>query len=408
MTVPGVSARRRQQRSVIGRSAVLVVDQGLNSVTNIVVTVLVARGASLQQFGVFATTQVGVLLGQTVAMAALGDRWLQADPSQRGSRFATGIAAFRRTAVVAVIAGGVLTLFVGLNAVVIAAAAAPAIAGLDYLRVILIADERPRVALGMDTAYGALQLLGIAWWLSAGGWHGGAGAWLAWATAASIVFGVFATTAVRGQPAIPRHDREPLRSALSLHYGAEALVVSGGAQLALLVVSVRLGVAFNGVLRATSIPFGPLIVLLQASRAVLMPRFRRLDERAGRRLLVGSCAAYSVLCAGCTALAGVITQTERLRVLIGGIHPSLGFVLLTGQLFLTTGLHLLLYFSFRARQRDRSVLISRAVLVGALTLTTLASVATGSSTVFLLLDSVSWVVSAVAMVSTKEAASERA
>jgi len=376
---------------------VLVADQGLNSATNIVALVLVARVASLQQFGVFATTYLGVLLGQSVAMAALCDRWLQADSAQRVSRFATGLTIYCVAAAVLVGFAALLFPFVGINAAIIGAAAVPAIAGLDYVRTVLFAVDRPWAALAMDAAYGGLQLLGIAIWTGWSGSHGGSGAWLAWAVAAYLVFGVFACGAVRVQPFVERGVREPIREAVGLRYGAEMLVVNGSWHVALLIMSTRLGVAFNGLLRATSIPFGPLVVLAQASRSFLIPLFRAREKDAGRRLLAGACVAYSILCGACTVLTYVITQSPRLRGIIGGIHPAPGFVLLTGLLFLTNGLHLVVFFYFRARRWDGPVLTSRVVLVAALIVTTAASVLFGSSSTFLILASGNWVVAAITM-----------
>ena len=406
--VPDTSEARLEQGGWVGRSAVLVADQGLNSATNILVTVLVARQAPLREFGIFATIQLGVFLGQTLAMAAVAEPWLQADPAKRPSRLAAGLATYRTVAVVLVVVCGGLVPVLGVNAALVCLAAVPALAGLDYVRVILFAEGRGWTALVMDAVYGGLQLLGITAWIVADGWHGGSGAWLAWTGAAYAVFGLFATVAGRRGPPGAHPSREPIRSAVNLRYGAEAIVVTGGAQLALLIVSARLGVAFNGILRATSIAFGPLIVLLQASRALLLPRFAALEERAGRRFLTAACAAYAVLCGGCTAMATAITQTPRLRVLIGVIHPSPGFVLLTAQLFLTTGLHLLVYFFFRARRWDRPVLISRGVLVGALVLSTAVSVVTASSVVFLISASAVWVVATVAMIAARTLQAEGA
>lgn len=382
----------------MSRSAVLIADQGLNSATNVVVTVLVARQVSLQQFGVFATVQFAVVLGQTITLGALGDRWLQADPDERARRFATGIAVYRTAALVAIAVGVALVLTFGFSALVVGMVAIPAIAGLDYVRVVLFAEVRLKSAVGMDAAFGGLQLLCIIGWTVGDGWHGAAGAWLAWAAAAYAVFAVFASGAVRAQPFVGRADRAPIGDSFSARYAAEALVLNGGAQLSLLVVTARLGVAFTGLLRITQIPFGPLIVLIQAGRALLIPAFRVADDRGGQRLLVRVAVGYTLLCGAFTGVTYAFTDNAGPREFIGGLHPPPEYVFLSGLLFLTAGLHLLVFYYFRARQWDAAVTCSRVVLVAALVVSTVSGALTASATVYLALLSLTWATAALAMV----------
>lgn len=382
--------------STAARNAILIADQGLNSLTNVVFTVLVAHVASFQQFGVFAAVQFAVALGQNVAFGALGDRWLQASPDQRAPRFATGMAVFRTAGFGAAVVGLALVLGAGLSAAVVGLVAIPAIAGLDYVRAVLFAEGRFGTALGMDVAYGALQLVGVGAWMAADGWRGASGAWLAWVAAAYAVFAVFASGAVRAQPFVPRADRSSIGAVFSARYAAEALVLSGGAQLSLLIVTARLGVTFSGLLRITQIPFGPLIVLLQAARALLIPAFRVADGRGGRRLFACLAVTYAVLCVAFTGLTYVVTSSP-LREFIGGIQPPIEFILLTGLLFLTLGLHLLVFYYFRGRQWDKAVTFSRLISVAGLIATTLISVLTASATVFLILTSVTGLAAILAM-----------
>lgn len=382
----------------VSRSAVLVADQGLNSVTNILATVLVARQVSLQQFGVFATVQFAVVLGQTVAMGALGDRWLQADPDERARRFATGLAVYRTAAMVAIGLGAIVVATRGLSAFVIGLAAIPAIAGLDYIRVVLFAEVRLKAALAMDAAYGALQLIVVSAWIGGVGFRGAAGAWLAWAIAAYAVFAAFATGVVRAQPCVTREDRAPIATTFSIRYAADALVLNGAALASLLIVTPRLGVTFNGLFRITQIPFGPLIVLLQGARALLIPALRVVDRRSGRRLLAVAAGGYTILCGAFTALTYVVSESTSFRKLIGGVEVPPEYVFLTGQLFLTAGLHLLVFYYFRARHWDAAVTFSRVILVAALLTSTVVSALTGSATVFLLLTSGAWVAAIVAMI----------
>lgn len=381
----------------LSRSVFLVVDQGLNSITNILVTVLVAREASLEQFGVFATVQLGVAFGQTVAMASLGDRWLQGDPSDQASRFAAGMAIYRRTGVVAVTVAALLALITGPNAILIGAVAVPAIAGLDYMRIVLYATGHSGKALAMDAAYGLLQLTGLLIWVRTKEWSGSGGAWLAWASAAYLVFAAFATGLVRAQPVVHRAKRPPIRSVASVRYGGEMIVLNGGSLVAQLVVSARLGVAFNGIFRATLIPFGPLSLLLQASRAVLIPALRAGSSRETKRLIIAVVCAYAVLCGACTGFAYAVAELPALRPIIGGIHPQAEFVLLTGLLFLFTGIYVLTFYYFRAQQADLRVTFSRLVLIGALLASMVVALLVGTSTAFLLGSSLSWAAGTVGL-----------
>lgn len=387
----------------VSRSAVLIADQGLNSITNILATVLVARQVTLEQFGVFATVQFAVVLGQTVAMGALGDRWLQADPDERARRFATGLAVFRTAALTASMLGAIYVATLGLSAVVIGLVAIPAIAGLDFIRIVLFAEVRLKAALLMDVAYGGLQITCVSLWIGGLGFRGAAGAWLAWAFAAYIVFSVFATGVVRAQPYVARHERAPIGTTFSPRYAADALLLNGAALLSLLIVTPRLGVTFNGLFRITQIPFGPLIVLLQGARALLIPALRVADRSGCRRLLALAAGAYIVLCGAFTALTYAVVESSSLNWLIGDVDVPPKYVFLTGQLFLTAGLHLLVFYHFRARRWDRAVTFSRGVLLVALSLSTVVSALTASAPAFLLLTSAAWVAAIVAMIGYRAA-----
>lgn len=385
----------------VSRSAMLVIDQGLNSVTNILTTVLVAREVTLQQFGVFATVQFAVVLGQTLSMGALGDRWLQAAPDERARRYATGIAVYRTAALVAVALGVVLLVAFGPSALIVGLMSIPAIAGLDYIRVVLFAEVRLTVALLMDATFGGLQLICISAWIAGIGFRGAAGAWLAWGAAAYAVFVLFASGVVRAEPYVARADRASIGTTFSIRYAADSLVLDGAALLSLLIVTPRLGVTFNGLFRLTQIPYGPLIVLLQGARSLLIPALRVASRGRGRRLFAIAVGGYATLCGAFTGLTYVASQSGWLRNWIGGVVVPTKYVFLTGLLFLTAGLHLLVFYYYRARHWDSAVTFSRVVLVIALAVSTAAGALTGSATLFLLLTSGTWIAAILAMIGSR-------
>ena len=392
--------RKRPRRDLTRRSSWLILDQGLNSVTNIVATLLVAHAAGLHQFGVFATVQLVVGLGQTVALAAVADRWLQAADTDREARLGAGVRLYRWAiggsgAVVV----GLLVVSAGVPAApavwVVGLSAIPAIAAIDYVRVVLFASGRAKSALGMDVGYGFLQIAAVVVWSQWRPRHAmpvAAGAWTAWWSAA-VVTAVVAVVAI----VAPKGRRARLDEAVSVRYGLEMLFVNGGSQLTQLLLSARLGVAFNGLLRATSVPFGPLVVLLQAARALVIPAFAAGDDRSSRRLLARVGVVYALLCVAATGATVFLVRLSGVRSLVGGIHPSTQFVLLTGQLFLTFGLHTLVFYYYRARRADRAVARSRLALGAMLVATAVLSSIVPRAAVFLLATSLGWLVAMATM-----------
>ncbi|MHA3702220.1 hypothetical protein ACXR2U_08530 [Jatrophihabitans sp. YIM 134969] len=390
-----VARHRAPAAGPVGRARLLVVvgDQAVNSITNVVVVLVVAAAAPLRDFGIFAAVAVAVQLTQSMSAAGTGDRLLQAAPESRDARYAAGA----RVLDLATISGAAIAVVGWLawtpDPWLVALALAPALTRVDYWRVRTVAHGNASNALLVDVTLGALQAGGVVVWWRAGAPWGVAGATAAWAAASLLVAGVLAVRERRpaGTP------RAPVFEAVSVRYGLEIAAVNGSGQIAQLLVTTQLGFAFSGTLRAAQVPFGIVVVLVLALRAVLIPPMRAADEADARRLAWVAAAGAVVAAAAFTVVTLIATAVDPLRFLVGGVHLQTSFVVVLGFSYAAVGAGMVQTYYLRARHRDREVSVGRAVMLVVLAAGTAAALITRSSWVFLAALALSWSAASLAM-----------
>ena len=385
------------------RLLVVVADQAVNSVTNVVVVLVVAAAVPLAQFGVFAAVTLAVQLTQSVAGAGIGDRVLQAAPERREARYATGSRVLDLAAGLGVGVAVLAVLAFDASPWLVACALAPAAARVDLWRVRTIADGRTTSAFGVDLALGAGQVVGVVLWWRSGTPGGVGGAVAVWALVSLLT-----VLAVSLRRRADHAGRAPLAEAVSVRYGVEMAAVNGAGQIAQLAVTAQLGFTFSGTLRAAQVPFGIVVVLVLAARAVLIPAMRGASPEHARRL-AWVAAGVAVAAAGVfTVVTVVASAVPPLRFLVGGVHLQTWFVVLLGLGYAAVGGGMVHTYFLRARHRDREVSVGRAVMLVLLAAGTVAAVITRSSWVFLATLAVSWAVaSAVMAVVTPETPASR-
>lgn len=382
-----------------GRLLVVVADQAVNSLTNVVVVLVVAAASPLRDFGVFAAVTVAVQLAQSVAAAGIGDRLLQAAPAERQARYAAGARLLDLgTAGGVVVAVGTAALLAP-SPWLIGCALAPALTRVDYWRVRTVAHSNAGAALRLDLALGLGQVLGVVAWWRAGTPSGVAGAVAVWAAVAVLTVLVMTWH----ERHVTRGVRAPVGEAVSVRYGVEMAAVNGSGQIAQLVVTAQLGFAFSGTLRAAQVPFGIVVVLVLAARAVLIPAMRDGSDAHARRLAWLAAAAAVLAAAGFTVVTLVATAFGPLRFLVGGVHLPTAFVVLLGCGYAAVGAGMVQTYFLRARHRDREVSVGRAVMLVVLALGTVVAVIIRSSWVFLAVLALSWLAASAVMALVRSA-----
>jgi O-antigen/teichoic acid export membrane protein len=264
-------------------------DQGVSSLSNVVVSIFVARSLSSDGFGAFSLATVVYLLAQGTTRALIGEPLL--------SRFSSADAATRRSLVPNLVGATLATSFVGAAVVVVVGLAvggpaAPALLALALvLPLVLVQDtwryvfivDRAGSALAVDlvwlvTVIAALSLApddaGAAWFVLAWGATAGLGA------LTGLVLG-------RGSLGRPR----PL-AWITAHrdmggrFLGEFATGQAVGQLVLVALGAIAGLSALGAVRAAQVVYGPLNTVHQGIYLALVPEgARTTDESHLRRLM---------------------------------------------------------------------------------------------------------------------------
>ncbi|HEX2272387.1 MAG TPA: hypothetical protein VHG90_00755 [Acidimicrobiales bacterium] len=272
------------------------IDQGLSSVTNFVVTLVVARQADPHEFGTFGvglTVYLLVLwLSRSLTTEPFVVRLTAAGPDDQRSaaREAVGAATALGLATAAVLLaaaalGGPTSAAVN----VVLAVSLPVLLAQDAYRYMLFAAGRARAAAVNDLVWLLSEVVLITVLLvtdratpaavaAAFGSGGAAAALCGWRQTR-------VTPAPRSAWAWVARHRD-----LGVPFALELVAVTGMIQIAMLGVAVSAGLVALGALRAAMLLFGPLTVLFMGLFAVGVPEAVRLRQRPGpamRRFIVG-------------------------------------------------------------------------------------------------------------------------
>ena len=286
-----VRPRRRGLTQPLRRLGWGVADQGISSVSNLVLGLFVARSFGADSFGAFAlafvTYTVVINASRGLATDPLlvrfsgdpDDRWRRATSSAAGTALAVGAV----TGALCVVAGLLLPGPVG-PAFVALGLGLPGLTVQDSWRFAFFAGGRGSAAFVNDLLWTVLLVLALVV-LHVQGDNSAVRCLLAFgATAgvAAVVGGVQARTVPRW-----RRTRQWLvtHAGLSLRYLLENVSISGASQIRAFVLGGVAGLAAVGHVRASEMLMGPFFVLLMGISQVAVPEASRVLQRDPGRLL---------------------------------------------------------------------------------------------------------------------------
>jgi O-antigen/teichoic acid export membrane protein len=277
--------------SIHQRAAWGLLDQALSSLTNFVLVVMVARSVQPRQFGVFALVLavyfVALGLSEGVATAPLSVRYSDVT----GVRFREAAVHAAGTALAFGCIGGLACLLLGVAipgvsfAFGLLAVSLPGLLLQDAWRFTFVAQGRPGQAALNDALWAVLQIGGslVVVLTARGSTPVFVGIWGGAATVAAVC-------GAAQLPGLPRPSqalhwlREHRR--LAWRYAAEALLVRGSLQLALILLGGVAGVAAVGALRGAQVLFSPLNLVYLGGLLVAVPEaVRILDSHRFRGLV---------------------------------------------------------------------------------------------------------------------------
>ena len=312
-------------------------DQGLSSLTNFVLGIVVARSVGLTEFGafglVYAAYQIVAGLSRAVTAQPLLIRYsgVSTPDWRRGVSAATGIA------LLVGVASGILALGIALAsdgplrlAFLALAIVLPGLIVQDAWRFAFFAHGRGRTAFLNDLVWAIAQLTAL---VVAFGSGAGTVFWavIAWGGAASLaaVVGVAQARLIPRPLAARRWSREH-RDLLPPYIGEVAAYILAG-QLMLYAVGLVAGLAVVGALRAAATLLGPLNVVVQGFYLVAVPEaVRVLRTSAARftRLCVVAALALAAAAVAWTAILVLLPESLG-EALMGSVWDPAHAILLT-------------------------------------------------------------------------------
>lgn len=321
---PG-SGRRR----LGGNAAWTILDQALSSLTNVALSIVVARTVSAAEFGGFSIALVAFSLTIGVSRAVAAEPFVIRFSGVRGRQRQRAVSDACGATVAVGLLGSVGCLIAALLLPGPAGAALyalsltlPAILLQDTLRFVFFADDQPRQATVLDLTWAISQFALIAGlvlidaanvFLLVLAWGGSA--------LVSAVLG-----AVRAG-AVPRPGRliawwrenHHLASRLTTEY----LVTMGSVYLAFLVIGSVVGLVALGALRATQVLLGPLQLMASSLTAFALPLYSRMwrQKRPLARPVLAAGAGGGLL-ALCWATVLLVLPTSVGVMLLGPTWPA--------------------------------------------------------------------------------------
>ncbi len=346
--------------SLRGRAGLVVADQGVSSLGNIALTLVVAHSVPLAGFGRYALVLAAYQILVTMSQALVGEPLLVL--TGRISSGAVGGAVATSLSL-----GALAGLAIALACAVLPSAALLALAALlpglllqDCLRNLAFSRDRAHLALLSDTVWTITELVATIAVIRAG--HTDvADLVLAWGVPAWPAALVLAVPL----GAVPRFDKIPAWThasrGLAGRYVGEAVASVGTVQVTLYLTGALAGPAAVGQLRLVQALFGPLHVVVTGMRAFGVPEVaRRIAERRDSRPVVRGCALLLGGLAGLWTAALGFTPVEVGTVLAGPVWPALGgLVWIVGAQKILESLGTAPFIMHRARRRATRTLVVR-------------------------------------------------
>lgn len=295
-------------------------DQGLSSVSNLLLSVLVARAAGVAEFGIFGLVFAIYQLGLGSSRAFLGEPALiriSKDPrtvhasGMLGASLALGLAGFLVCALAGFIAGPQGVLFF------IFAVGFPVLMATDSCRYWLFAHGRPRDAAMVDLTWLLAQLgaYGVCVALGFNGANVVVSTWLFGALTALVGFMVVkrASIDLRAGWAWLKSARD-----LSFRFWGEYLTISGSQQSIVYFSVLFSGLGASAALRAGQVVVGPLSMVSMGVSVVALPELSRVAATGNRVRLVRRAALISA-----ALLASTLVYSVAVMVTPEGVGEAL-------------------------------------------------------------------------------------
>jgi O-antigen/teichoic acid export membrane protein len=288
---PGPCSSRRcgaieQGISVSRYQLAVTLDQVVSSLTNLALSVLVARSLTQEGFGEFAVGFAIVTLAIGFARSMGSETFALARPVMTSISPASSVAAsiaagFAATSVLVILVYAVVPAARG--AALITLLVSAAIVGQDGLRTAFIVAREPGRAVAVDAAQGVLVAIG----LTLVPWTQADQAIAIWGVASLLsvlAVGIASRSCLRvGALVSPgRWLREHWATARSL--AGEYVVNGASGQVISLMVPALLGLQASAALRAAQVIVAPANVLLMAMAAFVLPEGARIEAEDGARL----------------------------------------------------------------------------------------------------------------------------
>lgn len=260
------------------------IDQGLFSAANFLLTVSVARYSSPQEFGAFAVLFASYLIAAMVIRGMTADVYVVHSTGERRTSDASvclgAVVPLALSAAPLLMGIGWIVGGNGPNLGLTFALAIPVLAMQDCLRYIALANQRPFLAIVNDGTVLILQAA-ISVCLVVTGNTDPLLFLLAWSFG-TLCGGSLAMLFLKIVPRLG-DGREWIKSSggLSVRYGLDNLIAQSTSQVALFVIAGVAGLSASGAFRAAQTLFGPAMVVVVGAMAAVTPelvRIRRLSE----------------------------------------------------------------------------------------------------------------------------------
>jgi O-antigen/teichoic acid export membrane protein len=276
------STRRRASWSIA--------DQGLSSLTNFALTIIVARSASVGEFGAFELTLSIYLFALGASRAISSEPLMVRHSDDSGPGVAQAAAQATGVAVVVAVVAAPVCVGVGTlleepsgHAVRALALCLPGLLLQDAWRFAFFAAGHPAKAAANDALWGISQLVIVGWLVQRQG-STIADFVLAWGASATLAAAVGAVQAgVVPRPLDMAHWLRRHRD-LGPRFLGEFAVGLGSFQLSLWLIGFIGGLAVLGAIRAASVVLGPLRILLIAAPGAAIPELVRLRTGSVQRV----------------------------------------------------------------------------------------------------------------------------
>jgi O-antigen/teichoic acid export membrane protein len=311
---PDQSGSARRSKGFVRRVGWGVADQGISSLSNFALGIIVARSMGPEQLGAFTLAYVTFGFVLSASRGTSTDPLLVRFSGPESPAWRRAVSAATATAMATGVLCGLLCLVLGLllpgdlgTAFIALGIGLPGILLQDSYRFAFFSCGRGERAFVNDLLWGVLQILALFWLL----WTGHLTVFtslLAFGVTATLAAGIgMAQCRIAPRPRLVRPwlvDHKDLGG----RYLIENVSVGGARQVRMTVVGILAGLSAVGAIRAAEILMGPFLVLLSGVSQVAVPEAKKVLLRVPTRL-GRFCFWLSAVQASAAALWGVIAYT---------------------------------------------------------------------------------------------------